>query len=208
MSITLYSGTPGSGKSYHAACDIWSWLRRSDRGLITNFPLNGRILKKRQRCRFDYVDNRDLTVDFLVDYASMYHKTGVERQTLVIIDEAQVLFNARTFASSDRQKWCTFFSQHRKFGFDFVLIAQYDRMLDRQIRCLLEYEVRHRKLNNYGFGGFFLSAFTGFATWFVAIQYWYGGNSLKLDSTMLLFQQKKADIYNSYELFTGGGLLT
>lgn len=203
MAITLYSGTPGSGKSYHAACDIWRWLTYKDRGLICNFPLNGRILKQRQRCRFDYVDNRDLTVDFLQDYAATYHKIGVERQTLIVIDEAQVLFNARTFASKDRQEWCTFFSQHRKYGFDFILIAQYDRMLDRQIRCLLEYEVRHRKLNNYGFGGFFLSLFTGLSTWFIAIQYWYGGNGLKLDSSMIKFSKKKADLYNSYETFSG-----
>lgn len=203
MAITLYSGTPGSGKSYHAASEIWNWLRFKDRGLICNFPLNGKILKERKRCRFDYVDNRDLTVDFLKDYASTYHKVGVERQTLVVIDEAQVLFNARTFAAKDRQEWCTFFSQHRKYGYDFILIAQYDRMLDRQIRCLLEYEVRHRKLNNYGFGGFFLSLFTGLSTWFIAIQYWYGGNGLKLDSSMIKFSKRKADLYNSYELFQG-----
>lgn len=203
MSITLYSGTPGSGKSYHAASEIWNWLRFKDRGLICNFPLNGKILKERKRCRFDYVDNRDLTVDFLKDYASIYHKVGVERQTLVVIDEAQVLFNARTFAAKNRQEWCTFFSQHRKYGYDFILIAQYDRMLDRQIRCLLEYEVRHRKLNNYGFGGFFLSLFTGLSTWFIAIEYWYGGNGLKLDSSMIKFSKRKADIYNSYELFQG-----
>lgn len=203
MAITLYSGTPGSGKSYHAASEIWNWLRFRDRGLICNFPLNGKILKERKRCRFDYVDNRDLTVDFLKDYASTYHKVGIERQTLVVIDEAQVLFNARTFAAKDRQEWCTFFSQHRKYGYDFILIAQYDRMLDRQIRCLLEYEVRHRKLNNYGFGGFFLSLFTGLSTWFIAIQYWYGGNGLKLDSSMIKFSKKKADLYNSYELFQG-----
>lgn len=207
MSITLYSGTPGSGKSYHAACDIWSWLRRSGKGLICNFPLNGKILDARKRCRFDYVDNSKLTVQFLLDYAAMYHRMGVERQTLVIIDEAQVLFNARSFADRGRQEWCTFFSQHRKYGFDFILIAQYDRMLDRQIRCLLEFEIRHRKLNNYGFGGFFLSLFTGLSTWFLAIQYWYGGNGLKLDSFMLRFSKKKAELYNSYELFSGG-LLT
>ena len=25
--ISLYTGTPGSGKSYHAAIDIYNWLR-------------------------------------------------------------------------------------------------------------------------------------------------------------------------------------
>lgn len=203
MSISLFSGTPGSGKSYHAACEIWSWLPRKDRGLICNFPLNQDILKLRKKCRFLYVDNSKLSVDLLIAYAKAYHKIGVERQTLVVIDEAQILFNARSFADKDRQKWCTFFSQHRKYGYDFILIAQFDRMLDRQIRCLIEYDVKHRKLNNYGIGGFILSLLTGLSTWFVAIQYWYGGNNLKLDSSMIRFSKKIANIYNSYELFTG-----
>lgn len=201
MSITLYSGTPGSGKSYHAALKIYQWLPHSDRGIICNFMLNGKVLEKKRRCRCDYVDNNDLTVRYLMDYAGTYHKFGVEHQTLVIIDEAQVLFNARQFAAADRKDWCTFFSQHRKFGFDFILIAQYDRMLDRQIRCLIEYEIKHRKLNNYGFGGFFLSLFTGLSTWFAAIEYWYGGNKLKLDTQMIRFSKKKAEIYNSYNVF-------
>lgn len=201
MSITLYSGTPGSGKSYHAAVDIWSQLRKSGRGLITNFSLNGRCLE-RAKCRYNYVDNSDLTVRFLEDYAATYHKPGLEGQTLVVIDEAQVLFNARSFADRGRQEWCTFFSQHRKYGFNFILIAQFDRMLDRQIRCLIEYDVHHRKLNNYGFGGVLLSIFTGLGIWFVAIEYWYGGNSLKLRSYMIHFRKKVAAIYDSYATFS------
>ena len=61
-----------------------------------------------------------------------------------------------------------------------ILISQSDRMLDRQIRALIETEVRHRKLNNYGFGGMFLTLLTFGRTWFIAIDYWYGGNRLKL----------------------------
>lgn len=67
-----------------------------------------------------------------------------------------------------------------KLGFNVILISQSDRMLDRQIRALIETEVRHRKLNNYGFGGMFLTLLTFGRTWFIAIDYWYGGNRLKL----------------------------
>ena len=38
------------------------------------------------------------------------------------------------------------FSQHRKLGYRVILIAQFDRMLDRQIRSVLEYEYIHRKV--------------------------------------------------------------
>lgn len=37
------------------------------------------------------------------------------------------------------------------------MIAQADRMIDRQIRALIETETKHRKLNNYGFGGMVLT---------------------------------------------------
>ena len=39
MSIWLYTGTPGSGKSFHAAKDIVSRLKRPG-GIIANLPIN------------------------------------------------------------------------------------------------------------------------------------------------------------------------
>lgn len=199
MSITLYSGTPGSGKSYHACLDIWHKLKQGNKGLITNFPLNERMISRMKKpCRHDYVDNSELTVRYLLDYEAIYHRPMVENQTLLIIDEAQVIFNARDFQGSGRQEWCNFFAQHRKHGFNIILIAQFDRLLDRQIRCLIETEVRHRKLNNYGFGGLLLGI-TG--TYFVSIEYWYGGNKLKLGSDVYRFSKAKANIYNSFQMF-------
>lgn len=103
----------------------------------------------------------------------------------------------------------TFFSQHRKLGFNVILITQSDRMLDRQIRSLIETEVRHRKLNNYGFGGLFLSLFSFGCSWFIAIDYWYGGNKLKLGQTVFPFRKRYSEVYDSYKLFsdmvTAGG---
>lgn len=46
MSIQLYTGTPGSGKSFHAAKDIVRWMKR-DRGLICNFPVNEGFVGKK-----------------------------------------------------------------------------------------------------------------------------------------------------------------
>lgn len=103
----------------------------------------------------------------------------------------------------------TFFSQHRKLGFNVILITQSDRMLDRQIRPLIETEVRHRKLNNYGFGGLLLSLFSFGRSWFIAIDYWYGGNKLKLGHTVFPFRKRYSEVYDSYKLFsdmvTAGG---
>lgn len=200
MSIYLYTGTPGSGKSFHAAKDIVRRLRRSG-GLICNFPVNERYVR-RPKAHVEYWDNSELSAERLVAYALDHHKIGKEGQTLVVIDECQIIFNCRDFGRKDRNSWVTFFSQHRKLGFNVILITQSDRMLDKQIRSLVETEVKHRKLNNYGFGGLFLSLFTLGRTWFIAIDYWYGGNKLKLGSSIFPFYKRLSNVYDSYKLFT------
>lgn len=204
MAIELYTGTPGSGKSYHAARRILAQLKRGG-GLIANFPVNAECVNKRRRkCRVEpeYWDNGDMSASAFVEYAFKHHKIGKEGQTLVVIDECQVLFNCRDFGRKDRNAWVQFFSQHRKLGFDFLLITQSDRMMDKQIRALVETEVKHRKLNNYGFGGGMLSLLTFGSTWFIAIEYWYGGNKLKLNQEVFRYNKKFEKVYDSYRLFT------
>lgn len=207
MSIWLYTGTPGSGKSFHAAKDIERRLRRGG-GLICNFPVNTGFVKK-CRAHVEYWDNSELTAERLVAYALEHHRMGKEGQALVVIDECQIIFNCRDFGRKDRNAWVTFFSQHRKLGFNVILITQSDRMLDKQIRSLVEEEVKHRKLNNYGFGGMFLTLFSFGRTWFIAINYWYGGNKLKLGYSVFPYRKRYSSLYDSYRLFsdmvTAGG---
>lgn len=200
MSIWLYTGTPGSGKSYHAAKDIVGRLKRPG-GLICNFPIYEDIIPARRRkSHVEYWDNSELSAQRLVAYALQHHKIGVEGQTLVVIDECQIIFNCRDFGRKDRNAWVTMFSQHRKLGYNFILITQNDRMLDKQIRALIETEVRHRKLNNYGVGGLLISLTR--MTWFIAIEYWYGGNRLKLGSQIFTYHKRYSKVYDSYKLFS------
>ena len=115
------------------------------------------------------VGNSELTAKRLVEYALEHHKIGVEGQTMVIIDECQIIFNCRDFGRKDRGAWVTLFSQHRK-------------------------------LNNYSFGGLLISL-TGM-TWFVAIEYWYGGNKLMLSKQIFAYHKKYSKVYDSYKLFS------
>lgn len=64
------------------------------------------------------------------------------------------------------------FTQHRHFGYTVVLVAQFDRMIDRQIRSLIEYEYVHRKLSNFGLKGMLLNLAMGGRT-FVSVKIWY-----------------------------------
>ncbi len=199
MSIWLYTGTPGSGKSYHAARDIVGRLRKGG-ALIANFPVNEQAVR-RCKSKVEYWDNSELSAERLVAYALEHHEIGKEGQCLVVIDECQIIFNCRDFGRKDRNAWVQLFAQHRKLGFNFILITQQDRMIDKQIRGLIETEVKHRKLNNYGLGGNILSLLTLGRTWFIAIEYWYGGNKLKLGYETFAYNKRFEQVYDSYRLF-------
>ena len=64
---------------------------------------------------------------------------------------------------------------HRHFGYLIILCAQFDRMLDRQVRCLIEYEYIHRKVKNMGWRGWLLSFLflSPFSELFVKVKIWY-----------------------------------
>ena len=39
-------------------------------------------------------------------------------------------------------------------------------------------------------------------TWFVAIEYWYGGNKLMLSKQIFAYRKKYSKVYDSYKLFS------
>ena len=144
--IKLFSGTPGSGKSLHTAEKIYYALR-AGRPVICNFDINREFVKGRRgrKCDFTYIANDQLSVEFLLSLSTSYFSNHRMREDwiLLVLDEAQLLFNAREWGQNGRKEWLSFFSQHRKYGYEIILVAQFDRMLDRQIRSLIEYEFIH-----------------------------------------------------------------
>lgn len=194
--IYLYSGTPGSGKSLHVAQDIYNRLNKNKKhpNVIANFLINKDMIKNKN-AKFIYKDNSELTVDYLVNYAIENHTLGKENQTLVIVDECQVIWNAREWQNnSNRMDWIKFFTQHRKLGFNFIVISQNDRMIDKQIRALIEYQVEHRKVNNFKFGKLFPIPV------FISIERWYGVNE-KLNVEFFTYKKRWGKFYDSYGTF-------
>lgn len=193
--IYLYTGTPGSGKSYHATYDIINKLKRKvKKGLKMNRVISNYYLDVNNNDDFILVDNSDLTVEYLEKFAIANHQPGIEAQTLVVIDECQILFNSRNWnsQSKERMKWLTFFSQHRKYGYNFILIAQADFMIDKQIRGLIEYEVAHMKINNF----FALLPMKAF----LAVTRWYG-QRMKVNHDIIVMRKKICKAYNSFGTF-------
>src|ERR1035437_2581100 len=96
--ITLYTGTPGSGKSLHSAKKIFETLLYQKINVIGNFEINRDVvfykykdlkkfkkgkkikLKKRKTGKYFYFDNEYLTVDLLIKFAKKHHEQEKENQ--------------------------------------------------------------------------------------------------------------------------------
>ena len=205
MAIVLYSGTPGSGKSLHLAREIYDYCGlRKDRLVIANFQVDTTKLKKPDR--FMYMDNQDLTPENLIDLGRSrfdLYKNYADRENTIIlmIDECQLLFNARQWNDSDRSAWVKFFTQHRKLGYSIILVAQFDLMIDKQIRSLIEIQFVHRKFSSMGIFGLLLKLiFRG--DLYVAIEVFY---ALKLKTGQRFFRAHKKyyTLYDTADLFEG-----
>lgn len=200
--IQLFSGTPGSGKSLHTARDIyWYCNRHKDHLVICNFIIDTSKLKHPDRVVF--VDNEDLhTPDLVVDLAQKFNNEhGLNENNIVlIIDEAQLIFNAREWNVDGRKEWMSFFTQHRKLGFMVILVAQSDMYLDKQIRSLIEYNTIHRKVSNYGLFGLLVKCCLLGNELFVAVETWYGMKE-KTGQQFFTARKKYYSLYDTYNTF-------
>lgn len=199
MAIVLYTGTPGSGKSLHLVSVI---LLNLAKGLdvIANFAIKftDKEIKKGYDKRFHYMTNEQITVNSLLEFAidQGYFELKKEDQCVVVIDEAGGRYNPRDYKDKDRTEWIDYFSQHRKTGLTFILSAQQDRMIDRQIRGFIETEKKHRKINNFG-----LFALLPFPV-FVCIEYWYTAKQ-RVGSEFFRYRKHIGNRYDTMKMFEG-----
>lgn len=167
--IEIIQGTPGSGKS--AVSLVMGLSHLVDGGaLACNFDLTPDwafdLAGLNWRVRLGLADRLERanelrrrcfrigTTDTIFDLSSRLSTCGLspkyqamrEGKGLLILDEAQLLFNSRQW-SSNRQ-WIEFFTQHRKLGWNILLIAHHIQMIDKQVRPLVEMESRFRNLKN------------------------------------------------------------
>ena len=197
--IYLYSGTPGSGKSTHAAQTILDAVaRKHPPHIIVNFEVNADILGDKMRL-IRYVPNYELSVEFLKRASrELFGDRRVsEGEILLVIDEAQLIFSPMVWQKTFSDGWQTFFTQHRKFGFDIILITQVDRMLNRSIRGLIEYEYIHRKVKNLGgFWGWFLSLVIGR---FYVVETWYQVRNLRTGGHGIKYSKRAFQLFDTFK---------
>lgn len=201
--IYLYSGTPGSGKSLHMANDLYWWIRKG-RGVVLNFDIATNKIPQRKHAPVLYLDNSRLKPELLIEYSREYfrrHKFK-EGAIRIYIDECQLLFNAREWQKEGRSEWLSFFTQHRKYGYDVFLVAQFDKMIDKQIRSLIEYEYIHRKVKNFGAWGTFFNLMAGGGL-FVCVEMWYPLHE-KVGREFFHARKKYYSLYDTLNTFDGG----
>lgn len=221
--LNLYSGTPGSGKGYHIAKRVYDIMRHTKLNIICTCPMDidtlalSRLgwIKKRLHDRFGiefrnynkvklkgkfyYWTYAQMTPENLLLFAKRNHKRDFPKdkyQTLVIIDEGGIVFNCRDFTSKNRAAWIKFIPLHRHYGFDFVIAAQHDRQIDRQIRTIVDVEYRHRNLSVIPFISYLKFLFR--CQIFMAFGYWYSTQSNKrLSTDIFVFRPQIGAIYNT-----------
>lgn len=211
--IRLFTGVGGSSKSYHTARVIKSCLLDKV-NVISNIAINIDYVRKpvknfkgeikgyrHQIGDFYFVNNEKLSPELLIAYSELNHKKDkqgnlIEGQSLVVIDECQLLFDPR-IVKADRAKWVRFFCLHRHYGYDIILVTQHNRLIDRQIRDQCTEEVKHRDCSNNGMIGFMLSTFLRLR-FYCAVTVWNGS---KTNVNFYLLNKKIYKIYDSYTEF-------
>lgn len=203
MSVIVYTGTPGSGKSYEAMLNTIRNLKKN-KFVITNFAITFTDKEKLKGLnkKYVYATNEEITVEYLINFAleNEMLKNKQEHQCIVIIDEAGGRFNCRKSNDRDHKdemrEWVDFFSQHMKLGFDFILVAQNDRMIDRQIRGVIETEYKFRQINRFG-----MLAILPFKV-FAKVEYWYTVRE-RVSCRFIRFKKSNIFRYDRFKMFSG-----
>lgn len=210
MTIYLYTGTPGSGKSLAAAGDL-RFALNNGRPVIANFEINESCVRHPEL--FTYIGNEEMTAERIIEVCDRYWKEHPEKlrrdgrprenYITLIIDECQLLFNSRSWQSKNRMSYVSLLSQSRKVGLKVILIAQGAKMVDNQFRMLVEYEVNHRKMSSAGMVGWLLSLpFLG--RLFVRVTTFYQMNE-RLESQWYIAKRKDMRVYDSFKTFEQSG---
>lgn len=205
--IEAYTGTPGSGKTYHAVYDMWEALKYG-RPVISNIPLDlpEKLLgKKRDWKNWRFVEIYDIKPFMLYQLSeSIREQKGFKRvpedYILLVIDEAQLIFNCRDWQAQDRKEWLSFFQQHRKLGYHVVLITQMAQMLDKHAQGLLEYEIVHRKFSNFGWKGKLVSLVLLSPTMFSAMRVW-ACMKTRIDAKVFRYSRRIARLYDTAKTY-------
>lgn len=209
--IYLYTGVPGSGKSYHMAVAVYRAYKEG-KNIFCNFEVNLDYLKKkfpRSKAQVFILDSRDLLYPLgLIGYSLNYCKRDEngrveEGQSYLFVDECNKYFDSRTWNQTGRADWNDFFSEHRKYGFDVVLTTQCINDVDKKLRGRIEFEIKHFDAKHFTLFGKFLAFLSGGHLFIQRSQWITKGNykANKIGSSFVRGKKRYYKVFNTSELF-------
>lgn len=209
--ITLYTGTPGSGKSYHMA-KLIHLLYKKGKYIFANFDIDVDYLSKKypkSKSQVFCIDNRDLKYPFgLTGFSNNFHvRESINRvkesQSYLFIDECNNNFDSRFWNEKGRKDWNHWLSEHRKDGFEVILTTQDIGDIDKKIRKRLEIEVKHFDVKNFTVFGKILALMLGGHLFIQRSQWCSKGNTknLKISTDFLLCRKKYYRLFDTSQHF-------
>ncbi len=203
MALIVVTGPLGAGKSYYGVRKAVESLERG-KMVITNFRMTPEwqdkvvdrhwfrwLIPGRRRELKSLWRSRSLVVKDLKELMKVRVEGKGEGRCVVIIDEAHLFMNARSWNDEDRMDLVQWASLSRKLGFDVYLITQDLKSLDRQVRDRLTYQVDLANLKQFKVMGLRIVPFN----FFLAIWHYHGSgtNIVKREMYRLNYQAKLYD---------------
>lgn len=151
--IAIYEGKIGGGKTYLAVCRILAHLAKGGT-VFTNVELKldgvAKWMREVHGLELDPEAVRFLNESESWDFHK-YLRAGDGMNTLCVIDEAHLWFNARDHAvtAATKRELITFLSQSRKLKVDVIFIVQAAENLDAQFRRLAQEIWRMKDLQRF-----------------------------------------------------------
>lgn len=151
--ISLYAGTPGSGKTYEAVKRILSALKKKNgRRVYTNIDgINT------TECREWIMIQTGLDSDELDQRLIVYSDDQLtefwkhtEDGSLIVFDEIQRVFPSIDYNTQKNKELAAWASTHRHHGIDIIFISQHPERVGPAIRNLFEWVYHYRKINFFG----------------------------------------------------------
>lgn len=158
--ITLITGVPGAGKTLFVLMKhiLPELEKKTGRKIVTNIPLRldalAEVYGPAVRDMIELDDGAYSQVAMYMEQDRKSFRQGV----LFIVDECQEHYTKEQLEDSDTM---LYFSRHRKYACDFVIITQNPSLIFRKLRALVEYCHYLSKTRALGGNGYLVKTYAG-----------------------------------------------
>jgi len=158
MTILLYTGRPGAGKSYSSVSNVIIPAIKAGRTVVTN------VVLKKSEIYSKFPDANIMSLDDSLSFDDadrVFNQSNFPAGSVFVIDECSEFFPSGQKQSNLKDTVLQFFTKHRhSVGIngktsEIVLMTQASSQLSAWIRALIDTQYNHVKLDKHGFSNMF-----------------------------------------------------